>query len=262
LIIKRPLVSIVTVVFNSEKIVEGTLLSVLEQSYQNYEYIVIDGGSSDNTLNIIKKYSDSIQTLVSEKDFGIYDAMNKSIQHIKGEYVCFMNAGDYFYNKYVLKNIFENDIDGDVIYGDVEILYNDFAIVKKAGRPGLLWSGMQFSHQSAFVKSSFLRLTPFNVKNKISADLEFFYAMYLSERSFNYTNTVISQVTIGGVSERNRLRTKVSVMKAVCRVNGGVLIRLAYVIMLIDIGLRESIKVFLPSFVIKKIITIKAWFSK
>jgi glycosyltransferase involved in cell wall biosynthesis len=252
----------VTVVFNSEKIVEGTLLSVLEQSYQNYEYIVIDGGSTDNTLNIIKKYSDSIKTLVSEKDFGIYDAMNKSIQYIKGDYVCFMNAGDYFFNKDVIKNIFDNCMCADVVYGDVDTLYNNFSIVKKAGKLSLLWSGMQFCHQSAFVKSSFLRLTPFNVENKISADLEFFYAMYLSGRSFNYTNTVISRVTIGGVSERNRLRTKVSVMKAVCRVNGGVLIRLAYVIILVDIALRESIKVILPSFAIKRIITIKAWFCK
>ena len=102
----KPLISIITVVFNGEKYLEETIQSVINQTYSNVEYIIIDGGSSDGTLDIIKKYEERIDYWVSEKDKGIYDAMNKGIDVASGEWINFMNAGDGFYADDVLDKIF------------------------------------------------------------------------------------------------------------------------------------------------------------
>jgi len=90
----KPLISIITVVFNSEKYIEETILSIINQTYQNIEYIIIDGGSTDSTIDIIKKYENKISYWISEKDGGVYDAMNKGIKVSNGEWINFINAGD------------------------------------------------------------------------------------------------------------------------------------------------------------------------
>ena len=90
----KPLVSIITVVFNSEKYLENTILSVISQAYDNVEYIIIDGGSTDGTIDIIKKYEDKLDYWISESDDGIYDAMNKGIDLVTGEWVNFVNSSD------------------------------------------------------------------------------------------------------------------------------------------------------------------------
>ena len=114
-----PKISIVTVVYNGEETIEETILSVKNLSYSNVEYIIIDGGSTDETLNIIKKYEDKIDYWISEKDNGIYDAMNKGIKKATSEFVIFMNGGDTFFDENVLANI-EKDLtnDFDIYYGD------------------------------------------------------------------------------------------------------------------------------------------------
>ena len=94
--IKKPLISIITVVYNGEKHLEETILSVINQTYDNVEFIIIDGSSTDGTIDIIKKYEDKIDYWISEKDSGIFDAMNKGILASKGDYINFMNAGDFF----------------------------------------------------------------------------------------------------------------------------------------------------------------------
>ena len=104
----KPLVSIVTVVFNGEKYLEQTIQSVINQTYDNVEYIIIDGGSTDGTVDIIKNYEDRIDYWISEKDKGIYDAMNKGINLASGEWINFMNAGDIFYDEKVLNTIYIN----------------------------------------------------------------------------------------------------------------------------------------------------------
>ena len=93
---EHPKISVVTVVFNDHLHIEQTLCSVLSQTYDNIEYIVIDGGSTDGTVQIIKKYANKLAYWVSEPDKGVYDAMNKAISHVTGTYVSFMNSGDSF----------------------------------------------------------------------------------------------------------------------------------------------------------------------
>ena len=121
----KPLISIITVVFNGEKYLEETIQSVINQTYSNVEYIIIDGGSTDGTLDIIKKYEKKIDYWVSEKDKGIYDAMNKGIDVASGEWINFMNASDIFYNSDVLKYTFNKKLkDNYAVIAGTYILKN------------------------------------------------------------------------------------------------------------------------------------------
>lgn len=121
-----PKISIITVCFNCVNDIERTILSVINQSYSNFEYIVIDGGSSDGTLEKIKKYQNKISYWNSESDAGIYDAMNKGIDVATGEWINFMNAGDTFVNENILYDIFTS-----LIPQDKKIIYSDFYGIKK-----------------------------------------------------------------------------------------------------------------------------------
>lgn len=117
---KYPLLSIITVVYNGEAVLEKTIQSVINQSYDNVEYIIVDGNSSDGTLDIIKKFENKIDYWQSEPDKGIYDAMNKGIDLAEGTWFCFMNAGDLFADENVLKSVFEKKFSDEVkiIYGN------------------------------------------------------------------------------------------------------------------------------------------------
>lgn len=102
--------SVITVVYNGEAFLEDTIKSIINQTYENIEYIVIDGASTDGTLNIIKKYEDKIDYWVSESDLGIYDAMNKGIDVASGEFINFLNAGDRFVDEHVWKKYFHKTV--------------------------------------------------------------------------------------------------------------------------------------------------------
>lgn len=156
----KPLISIITVVFNGEKYLEETIQSVISQTYDNVEYIIIDGGSTDGTLDVIKKYEDQIDYWVSERDRGIYDAMNKGIDVATGEFVNFLNGGDKFYRLDLLEDIFSNRA---VKYSD--LVYGDFFVVSNEGEPvraikattlskQSIKKGMVVNHQSVFVRKA------------------------------------------------------------------------------------------------------------
>ena len=152
----KPLISIITVVFNGEKYLEETIQSVINQTYSNVEYIIIDGGSTDGTLDIIKKYEDKIDYWVSEKDEGISDGFNKGIKLSKGKILGIINSDDEY-----IKNIFEtiSDIfkekDIDYLYGDM-ILEDEEGNIIKEIKPDLksksIYGGMPFGHPTLFIK--------------------------------------------------------------------------------------------------------------
>ena len=160
----NPLISIVTVSYNAVKDIEKTILSVLNQTYPNIEYIIIDGGSTDGTLDIIKKYEDKISYWVSEPDKGIYDAMNKGTLKATGVWLNFMNAGDTFYNEHVLEKVFkDNDwSDADVIYGNVNIEYPKKTKLKKPLPLKRIEQQMVFCHQGSFVRTMLQKQYLFN----------------------------------------------------------------------------------------------------
>lgn len=198
-------VSVVTVSYNCVNTIELTIKSVINQSYFNVEYVVIDGVSNDGTCELISRYKDSIDVFVSEKDSGIYDAMNKSLNFITGDWILFMNSGDYFADERVLENIFSNRFydTTDVIYGDTIVNCYNKLKYSKALPLSRISRCMPFSHQSVLVKSDLLRQKPFNLSYKIVADFAFFRELYYDEKSFFYHPHPISiYELISGVSAK------------------------------------------------------------
>lgn len=186
-----PKISIITVVRNDAPHIEQTMLSVLSQSYANIEYIVIDGGSTDGTVDVIKKYEDRLSYWISEPDGGIYPAMNKGLKHATGSWVNFMNSGDTFANDHVLTDIFgeggtlstfNSQLSAMpwVIGGNTLNVYPDGHIeVHHAESPEVIPHRLPFSHQSSFV-----RIQPetfcFGQQYKYSADYKLFYDLYFA----------------------------------------------------------------------------------
>lgn len=217
----RPLVSVVTVVFNGEKYLEETIQSVINQTYDNFEYIIIDGGSTDGTIDIIKKYEDKISYWVSEPDNGIFDAMNKGIDVATGEWINFMNAGDGFYANNTLWEVFStnNYQNIDVIYGNHNVIYPSKTRIAKAGDIKNIWKGSQFCHQASFIASNTHKANKFNFANKIGADFEFFYALYKKNKAFKYVDITIANYSAGGVSDTKRVDSIVGWWNAIDKDN-------------------------------------------
>lgn len=204
-------ISIVTIVLNDKNNIERTIQSVLAQDIE-FEYVIIDGGSTDDTLDVIEKYKDKINILVSEPDTGIYNAMNKAIDLVNGEWVCFMNSGDMFFDSNVLKKILPNlDDNVDIVYGDQEVRYISKSKILKADKNIKdIWKGMVFSHQSCFVKKDILKQYRFNESNRITADYELFNILYKANKRFKYIPMIVASVSTGGVSDIKRIDSIVS----------------------------------------------------
>ena len=217
----KPRVSIVTVVFNAEAEVERTLQSVLNQSYSNIEYIVIDGKSTDGTLAIIEKYADRIDHIISEEDEGIYDAMNKGARIASGVWVNFMNAGDAFYDNHTVARVFDSKrelSDYDFIYGDYYWHNADKASFLIKARPlDSMWQRISFAHQSLFTKNDVLRAKPFDTSFKIVSDYEHYYSCYNQGYKFYYADTPVSVFSSGGLSDQNFLLRTYERCKVVLR---------------------------------------------
>ena len=189
----NPLITVITVVFNNEKLLEETILSVLTQSYDNIEYIIIDGGSTDETLNIIKKYNDVIDYWVSEKDYGIYDAMNKACRLSLGSGLIFLNSGDKF-----VGNVFSDKLKIPHLLPcrvkdiNKEIYYKKISDVN---------CGMPTSHQAMVFSNKKIL---YDLSYKISSDYDYF----IRHGTFSELHTNCSGYVLfdnNGLSRHNRL---------------------------------------------------------
>jgi glycosyltransferase involved in cell wall biosynthesis len=204
----QPLITVVTVVFNGEEFLEETIQSVINQAYANVEYLFIDGGSTDGTLDIIRKYEYAIDYWISEKDSGIYDAMNKGIGLASGDWINFMNAGDCFYNSEVINNLYKYDDHADVqiIFGNHQVRYSSGRErFVTAGMVENLYRGSQFCHQATFVNARYHKFNTFNFHTKIVADFEFFYTAWKNEAIFKFVPETISLCEAGGISDLKRI---------------------------------------------------------
>ena len=258
---KKPLVTIITVVRNSVSLLEETILSVINQTYKNIEYIIIDGGSNDGTIDIIKKYKDKIRLWISEPDKGIYDAMNKGLDLANGEWINFMNAGDKFFNNSIIELIFKTDHydQYELIYGDCEYVYAniaDFSIHKKTKRLRDLWKFMPFCHQSLFMKTNILKKYSFNINN-ISADHEVAYKCYNEKLKFLKLDIIIASYLSGGESERRCFESLLNRWQGVRNITPSVKIDLYYRYLISKQRIRNLIKKYLPKPVEDTIIRLK-----
>ncbi|OWU91774.1 MULTISPECIES: glycosyltransferase family 2 protein [unclassified Flavobacterium] len=206
-----PKISIITVVYNDEQYISKTIESVLNQSYDNIEYIIVDGGSTDSTVERIKNYTDAIDAFISEKDRGIYDGMNKGIQKSSGDYLLFLNSGDFFHNNNILNVIsgyIEKSGNADIIYGDFSVKSEDanFGFIRKAGDVGSIKKEMVFSHQACFIKGDLHRKNNYDLKYRICADYNFLLKSYLEGAKFYKVPEIIATVSNGGLSDMNRIK--------------------------------------------------------
>ncbi len=247
----KTLVSIITVSFNSVKTIEKTILSVLNQTYKNIEYIIIDGGSTDGTIDIIKKYQDKIKYWISEKDEGIYDAMNKGTLIANGYYLNFMNSDDFFFSNTTIGECIPF-LDGkyDIVYGDVEVRYDDFKFIKKKLSPKYLWMGPA-NHQSSFIKRETMLKYKYNTLNKMVADFEFFLTVHYNQGKLLKINKTIASYSSNGISSINDTRVIKDCYKTIIKFDKSLKIKIFYKILLI----KPWVKKILPHDAIKFITT-------
>lgn len=210
-----PPITVITVSYQAAACITGTIESVLHLDYPHLEYIVVDGGSKDGTMQIVKSYVPRFERkgitcrYVSESDNGIYHAMNKGIAMATGEWVNFMNAGDSFASSDVLKRIFAASVpfDTGVVYGNVRLLKAFGTVVLHPKPIDFLERKMAFCHQAAFVRTDEMRRFPFDLRYRLAADYDFFYRYRLRGGAFRYVDIdVANYESEGGVSSRNRLK--------------------------------------------------------
>lgn len=196
--------SIITVNYNDAIGLERTIKSVISQTYHDFEFIIIDGGSTDESVEVIKKYEEHIDYWVSEHDGGIYCGMNKGLHQAQGEYVNFMNGGDCFYSPQVLEQIFSLGIETDIITGThVDSPHPNI------GKNGVTMYDLctgAIDHQASFIKREVALRHPYDEKYKIVSDWKFFIeALIIDNCTFYYTDTIVVNVDMSGISNSNKV---------------------------------------------------------
>jgi glycosyltransferase involved in cell wall biosynthesis len=202
----KPIVSIVTVNLNMADGLARTMASVAIQDFHPREYIVVDGGSKDRSVELLRDNGALVSHWISERDRGIYDAMNKGAALSRGRWVVFLNSGDVFASPHVLSQIFAAEApDDDIIYGNSVVHYIDGTTrLAPAAEVRHLPFGMICSHQALFTRRKLLTTRPFSV-GKIRSDYEFLLASWKKGHHFRYLDVVVAEVEAGGLSDRRRI---------------------------------------------------------
>jgi len=209
---KKPLISIITVTFNAVNVLESTILSIIHQTFTDFEYIIVDGNSSDGTQDIIKKYKDKISKILIENDNGLYDAMNKAIRIAEGEYLWFLNAGDQMFDDYTLLNLFKHEPIADIIYSDTLVVtYEGHSVgllselTHNNAPQHLRWTdmkrGMVVCHQSFIVKKE---IAPeYNLKYKLSSDVDWVITCLKRSKSVELSEKILTKFLNAGLSKQH-----------------------------------------------------------
>ncbi len=221
-------ISIITVVYNNEKTIKEAIESVLSQTYKNIEYVIIDGNSNDNTVNLINEYQDHLGYYISEKDNGLYHAMNKGIQAATGEVIGILNSDDLYQNNNVIEEVmhhFNNDLSLDILYGDLVYVKNEDTnkIVRnwksKPYYDHFFENGNVPPHPTLFVKRRVYNETGlFNLEYRLAADYELMFRMMKKYRfNIKYINILIVKMRLGGATNQsfsNILNQNKEILKA------------------------------------------------
>ncbi|MCY7363193.1 MAG: glycosyltransferase, partial [Ignavibacteria bacterium] len=218
-------VSIITVCYNAEKHIEETIQSVLSQDFNDLEYLLIDGGSNDSTVEIVNKYNSKIDCIISEKDEGMYDAMNKGIKLAKGELIGILNAGDLFLNEKVVSEIVNKIEEKDAVYADLDYV-NELTtnrIIRKWTSGEFNFTNFKYGwmlpHPTLFIKKKiYENFGMYRLDYKTAADYELMLRIfYKNECSAVYLNRVIVKMRVGGASNssiKNRINANMEDRKA------------------------------------------------
>ena len=208
----QPKLSVITIVYNNVRDIERTMLSVLNQTYQNLEYIIIDGRSTDGTVQIIEKYRDRLSHFTSEPDRGIYDAMNKGLARASGDYLLFMNSGDEIYAHDTVEKIFSLQPDADIYYGETEMYDQQW---KSLGRrrhrapDKFHWRsfkyGMSVSHQAIYIRRTLAE--PFDTRYQLSADIDWIIRAAKKASTIVNTKMYVAKYLVGGMSKEKHLQS-------------------------------------------------------
>ena len=211
--LKNPKISIITVAFNSAKTIKGTIESIISQDYNNIEYLIIDGGSTDGTMDIVKSYSEHVKYYVSEPDNGIYDAMNKGIKAATGDVIGILNSDDFYPNSFVLSNVAKlfQKYSCDAVYGDlVYVKANDINKIKRYWQAGeystsKIKNGWMLPHPTFFVKKKiYTRYGLYDTDLKSAADYEMILKLlYKHNISVHYLPMILVNMRMGGESNKS-----------------------------------------------------------
>lgn len=206
----NPKLSVITIVYNNVAAIERTMLSVLNQTYKNMEYILIDGASTDGTIDVINLYKDRLAQFISAPDKGIYDAMNKGLALATGDYVLFMNSGDEIYSPETVAAVFASAISGDIYYGETEMFDENWKSLgqrRHRAPEHFDWHsfkfGMNISHQAIYIKRSLTQ--PFDLKYKYSSDIDWILKATKKSSSIVNTHLYVAKYLVGGISKQKHL---------------------------------------------------------
>jgi len=198
----QPLVSIITIVYNGEKHLEQTIQSVLGQTYPHIEYIIIDGGSTDSSVSIIKKYAPQLARWISEPDKGISDAFNKGIAMCNGDLIGLINADDW-YEKDCVDMVVAAIGRHDIAYGDVQYWKNGKTIFIQEGKHRLLKNEMTVNHPTVFVRRGcYVHLGNFNLKFRCAMDYDLLVRFHVNGKTFVHVPHVLANMRWEGISDR------------------------------------------------------------
>lgn len=260
-------ISVVTVSFNAVKEIEDTILSVVDQTYNNIEYIVIDGGSTDGTIDIIKKYAEGgseadkhhhhITFWVSEPDKGIFDAMNKGIMKASGDFINFMNAGDSFAAKSTISDVFnKNQINGDIIYGDWMVCLNNSEYLRRPLDKKYINRQIPFCHQAAFYNLDYHKKHLFPLNLKLTGDYKIVFDAYHKHKIiFQYIPLLIANydITLGNSASIDRYNEAINEKYKIWGIENNLLAKLPFEIERGYTWLSYQVRKILPTNIILKI---------
>lgn len=211
--------SIITINFNDRKGLEQTIKSVILQTFQEYEFIIIDGGSTDGSADCIKQFEGNIDYWISEPDRGIFHAMNKGVAQAHGDYSLFLNSGDTFFENGVLDKIANIGLKDDIVVGKLVSKTDGRILFNPPSRPISMYYlfSSTVPHQSAFIKTELLRVYPYDENLKIVSDWKFFVqAIVIHNCSIRYIDVIISIFDVDGLSTSNPDRMWEEKEKVLC----------------------------------------------
>lgn len=206
-----PKFSVITVCYNAEATIEDTIQSVISQTYHHVEYIIVDGASKDRTMDIVNRYREHIAIVVSERDKGLYDAMNKGIGLATGDYLCFLNAGDSFHEDDTLQQMVHSIRTPqlpDVLYGETELVDHEghFLRMRRLSAPEVLtWKsfrqGMLVCHQAFFPRRDLVM--PYDLRYRFSADFDWCIKIMKKSKVLHNTHLTLIDYLAEGMTTRN-----------------------------------------------------------